>query len=187
MSVGHRGAIIAAVAAERHPMRTSRRLMPAAPRTVVCTPLPIRRTPWEDRAPRPSLSEETLVLADYNLGDALLTTLAIFFLVIWIWILIAILTDLFRDHELSGGLKAVWAFCLIFFPFITAFVYLIARGRGMRERSIRHAQESKAATDDYIRSVAASPVDELAKLNDLRQQGAISQEEYDRLKAKVVG
>jgi hypothetical protein len=128
-----------------------------------------------------------LVLADYNLGDALLTTLAIFFLVIWIWILIWILTDLFRDHELGGGWKAAWAFCLVFFPFITAFVYLVARGPGMRERAIRHARESKAASDDYIRSVAQSPVDELAKLNDLRQQGALSQVEFDRLKAKVVG
>jgi Short C-terminal domain len=129
-----------------------------------------------------------VVLADYNLGDALLTTLAIFFVVIFIWLLIAILTDLFRDQELSGWWKAVWAFLLVFLPFITAFVYLIARGKGMRERAMRDQREAKAATDEYIRSVAqTSPVDEIARLNDLRQQGAISQEEYDRLKAKVVG
>ena len=125
------------------------------------------------------------VLANYNLGDALLTTLAIFFLVVWLWVMFTILVDLFRDHELSGWWKAVWVFFLVFFPFITAFVYLIARGKGMRERAIRDAQETKAQTDAYIRHVATSPVDEIAKLNDLRQQGAISQEEYDRLKARI--
>ena len=125
------------------------------------------------------------VLANYNLGDALLTTLAIFFLVVWLWVMFTILVDLFRDSELSGWWKAVWVFFLVFFPFITAFVYLIARGKGMRERAVRDAQETKAQTDAYIRQVATSPVDEIAKLNDLRQQGAITQEEYDRLKAQI--
>ena len=125
------------------------------------------------------------VLANYNLGDALLTTLAIFFLVVWLWVMFTILVDLFRDSELSGWWKAVWVFFLVFFPFITAFVYLIARGKGMRERAVRDAQETKAQTDAYIRQVATSPVDEIAKLNDLRQQGATTQEEYDRLKAQI--
>jgi hypothetical protein len=128
-----------------------------------------------------------MLIADYGLGEALLTTLAIFFLVIWIWVLITIISDLFRDHELSGGMKAVWLFALLFFPYITAFVYLIARGKGMRERAIRQQAEARQAAETYIREVAGtSPVDELAKLNDLRQQGAISQEEFDRLKAKLV-
>ena len=128
----------------------------------------------------------TIPVASYSLGDALLTVLEIFFLALWFWIVITIVSDLFRDHELSGWWKAVWAFLLVFFPYITAFVYLIARGKGMRERSLRDQREARAATDEYIRSVASSPVDELAKLNDLRQQGAISQEEFDRLKAKLV-
>jgi uncharacterized protein (DUF58 family) len=128
-----------------------------------------------------------MLIADYGLGEALLTTLAIFFLVIWIWVLITIISDLFRDHELSGGMKAVWLFALLFFPYITAFVYLIARGKGMRERAIRQQAEARQAAESYIRDVAGtSPVDELARLNDLRLQGAISQEEFDRLKAKLV-
>jgi hypothetical protein len=107
--------------------------------------------------------------------------------VIWIWVLITIISDVFRDHELSGGMKALWVFALIFFPYITAFVYLIARGKGMRERALRQQAEARQAAEGYIREVAGtSPVDELAKLNDLRQQGAISHEEFDRLKAKIV-
>ncbi len=128
----------------------------------------------------------TLVLADYDLGDALLTVLSIFFVVIWIWILITVLVDLFRDHELSGWLKAVWVFFLVFLPVITVLIYLIARGGGMRERAIAEQQQAQKATDEYIRSVATSPADELHKLHDLREKGAISADEYERLKAKVV-
>lgn len=127
-----------------------------------------------------------LVLADYDLGDALLTVLSIFFVVIWIWVLITVLIDLFRDHELSGWLKAVWVFFLVFLPVITVLIYLIARGGGMRERALAEQQQVQKATDEYIRSVAASPADELHKLHDLREKGAISSEEYERLKAKVV-
>ena len=76
----------------------------------------------------------TIPFADYSLGDALLTVLEIFLLVIWVWILITIMIDLFRDHEVSGWWKAVWVFFLIIFPFLTALVYLIVRGKGMRER-----------------------------------------------------
>lgn len=128
----------------------------------------------------------TPVLADYGLGEALLTVLSIFFIVIWIWILITVLVDLFRDHELSGWWKAVWVFFLVFLPVITVLIYLIARGSGMRERAIAEQRQVQKATDEYIRSVAASPADELHKLHDLREKGAISAEEYERLKAKVV-
>jgi hypothetical protein len=127
------------------------------------------------------------VLADYDLGDALLTVLSIFFLVIFIWILIVILTDLFRDHEISGWAKAGWAFFLIVFPYVTAFIYLIARGKGMRERSIREQAEAQKEAEAYVRRVAGrSPVDELHKLNELREKGAISQDEFDQMKAKLV-
>lgn len=126
------------------------------------------------------------VFADYGLGEALLTVLSIFFIVIWIWILITVLVDLFRDHELSGWLKAVWVFFLVFLPVITVLIYLIARGGGMRERALAEQQQVQQATDEYIRSVATSPADELHKLHDLREKGAISAEEYERMKAKVV-
>lgn len=129
----------------------------------------------------------TPIFADYGLGEALLTVLSIFFIVIWIWILITVLIDLFRDHELSGWWKAVWVFFLVFLPVITVLIYLIARGGGMRDRAIAEQKHLQEAQQDYIRSVASSsPVDELHKLDELRARGAISQEEFERLKARVL-
>src|SRR5215510_8057925 len=98
----------------------------------------------------------TPVFADFGLGQALLTVLALFFLVIWIWILITVLIDLFRDHELSGWWKAVWVFFLVFLPFITVLIYLIARGGGMRNRAIAEQKHMQQASEEYIRSVAGS-------------------------------
>lgn len=127
------------------------------------------------------------IFADYDLGDALLTTLAIFFFVIWIWILITVLIDLFRDHELSGWWKAVWVFFLVFLPVITVLIYLIARGDGMRRRAVDEQRHMQQASEEYIRSVAgSSPVDQLHRLDELRARGAISQEEFERLKARVL-
>jgi ABC-type multidrug transport system fused ATPase/permease subunit len=127
------------------------------------------------------------IAAEDVLGDALLTVLEIFFLVIWVWILITIMIDLFRDHQLSGWAKAAWVFFLIFVPFITALIYLIARGKGMRERAVAQQAEVQKASEQYIQQVAGtSPADELHKLNDLKEKGAISQEEFDRLKAQIV-
>ena len=129
----------------------------------------------------------TIPFADYSLGDALLTVLEIALLVIWIWILITIMIDIFRDHELSGWAKAAWVFFLIFVPFLTALIYLIARGHGMRDRAIQHQAELQKASERYIKDVAGtSPVDELHKLSELKDKGSISQEEYDKLKAQIV-
>jgi ABC-type multidrug transport system fused ATPase/permease subunit len=129
----------------------------------------------------------TPIFADYGLGEALLTVLSIFFIVIWIWILITVLIDLFRDHELSGWAKAAWVFFLVFLPVITVLIYLIARGGGMRDRAVAEQKQMKQASDEYIRSVAGpSPVDELHKLDELRARGAISQDEFERMKAKIV-
>jgi hypothetical protein len=127
------------------------------------------------------------IFADYDLCDALLTVLAIFFTVIWIWILITVLVDLFRDHELSGWAKAAWVLFLVFLPVITVLIYLIARGAGMRDRAIAEQRHMQQQTDQYIRSVASnSPVDELRKLDELRASGAISPEEFERLKARAL-
>ncbi len=129
-----------------------------------------------------------MFLADINLGEALLLALEIFFFVIWIWILITILTDLFRDHETSGWAKAAWVLFLVLIPFLTALIYLIARGSGMRDRTIRAQAEAKQHMDSYIREQAqSSPADELHKLNDLREKGAISSEEFEQAKAKLLG
>jgi len=128
-----------------------------------------------------------LPLADISFGEALLVAFEVFFFVIWIWILITILTDLFRDHEISGWAKAAWVLFLVFVPFITALIYLIARGEGMRDRTIKAQAEAKQHMDSYIREQAhVSPADELHKLNDLKEKGALSSEEFERAKAKLL-
>ena len=96
-----------------------------------------------------------LSLADITFGELLLIVLEIFFFVIWIWILFTIITDLFRDHEMSGWGKAAWVFFLIFLPFITALIYLIARGNGMRDRTIKAQAEAKKHFDEYVRETGA--------------------------------
>lgn len=128
-----------------------------------------------------------MILAAYELGDALLTALAIFFFVIWIWIVVAILMDLFRDHDLSGWWKAVWVLFFIVAPPLTALVYLIFRGSGMRQRAIRDQVETQNQFDAYVRKAAGtSPVDELHKLDQLKQSGGITEDEYNQMKAKIL-
>ncbi|MDQ2699779.1 MAG: SHOCT domain-containing protein [Actinomycetota bacterium] len=129
-----------------------------------------------------------MLIADYGLGEALLTTLSIFFFVIWIWIVITILMDVFRDHEMSGWAKAAWVLFLIVIPFLTALVYLVVRGSGMRERAIKEQAETKKHFDEYVRETAAtSPVDELHKLDQLKQSGGLTEEEYNKMKARIIG
>ena len=129
-----------------------------------------------------------MIIADFTLGDALLTVLEIFLLVIWFWLLIVVFADLFRDHELSGWWKAVWVLFLIFVPFLTGLIYLIVRGQGMRERSVKAQADAQRDFASYVRETASSsPVDELHKLSELKDKGAISDAEFERMKAKVVG
>ena len=126
-------------------------------------------------------------LADITFGELLLVVVEIFLFVIWIWILFTIVTDLFRDHEMSGWAKAIWLLFLIFIPFLTGLVYLIVRGGGMRDRAIKAQTDAKAHFDEYVRTQAhTSPADELHKLNDLKEKGALSAEEFDRAKAKLL-
>jgi hypothetical protein len=126
-------------------------------------------------------------LADISFGEILLVALEVFFFVIWIWILITILSDLFRDHALSGWAKAAWVLFLVFIPFLTALIYLIARGSGMRDRTIKAQAEAKQHFDQYVQKQAHStPADELHKLNDLKEKGALTAEEFDKAKAKLL-
>ena len=116
-------------------------------------------------------------------------TISFFLLMAYLVVLFQILTDLFRDRETSGWLKAVWVFCLIIFPLITSLVYLIARGQSMAERNIAAVKAAQAGQEDYIRSVsggASSPADEIGRAKALLDSGAISQQEFDALKAKAL-
>jgi hypothetical protein len=111
-----------------------------------------------------------------------------FFFVCYLMILFQIIADLFRDHELSGWWKAIWIVLLIIFPFLTALVYLIARGRGMGQRQAKQFATAQAATNEYIKSVAgsANPADAIASAKQLLDQGAITPEEFAQLKAKAL-
>jgi hypothetical protein len=128
-----------------------------------------------------------MLIADFSLGDALLVVVEIFFFVLYLWILFAIIGDLFRDHEVSGWGKAGWIFVLFVVPFLGALIYLIARGDGMRERSVKEQAEARKHMDAYIRETAgSSPADELHKLSELRDKGAISDAEFEQAKAKLL-
>lgn len=118
-----------------------------------------------------------------------------FWLLIW-WflffaylvILFQIIGDLFRDHALSGWLKALWIIGLIVLPFLVALIYVIARGKGMAERQLAAVQQAKTETDAYIRDVASakSPADHIADAKQLLDSGAIDADEYAALKAKAL-
>lgn len=130
----------------------------------------------------------SLLFADYEPGDGILTALAIFFFIIWVWIVITILMDLFRDHEISGWGKAAWCLFLIVVPVLASLVYLIARGSGMRERALQEQVDAKKQFDAYVKQAAGTtPVDELHKLDQLRQSGGITEEEYGKMKAELLG
>ncbi len=127
-------------------------------------------------------------IADISFGELLLVVAEVFLFVIWIWILISIISDLFRDQELSGWWKGVWILFLVFIPFLSALVYLIARGNGMRDRTIKAQAEAKEHFDQYVRqqASAASPADELHKLAELKEKGALSDAEFEQAKAKLL-
>ena len=126
------------------------------------------------------------VAADYPFLDVFWTMIIFFLWVIWIWFLIAILSDVFRRHDIGGGSKALWCVFIIFLPFLGAFVYVLANGHGMAERNVKQAQTAQAQTDDYIRSVAGGPAGEIEKAKQLLDSGAISADEYAALKAKAL-
>jgi hypothetical protein len=126
-------------------------------------------------------------LADISFGQGLLFIFEFFLLFAWIWILISVISDLFRDHELSGVAKAVWVFFLVFLPFLGVLLYLIVRGSGMRDRTIKAQADAKQHFDSYVREQAhTTPADELHKLNELKEKGALSAEEFDRAKSKLL-
>ncbi|MGO4104853.1 SHOCT domain-containing protein [Leifsonia sp. YAF41] len=110
-----------------------------------------------------------------------------FAFIAYLFALFAVIGDLFRDHKLNGWWKALWIIFMIFLPFITVLVYLIARGRGMAERQVRVAQQAQQETETYIKTVAgSSAADEIAKAKALLDSGTITAEEFATLKARAL-
>jgi NADH:ubiquinone oxidoreductase subunit 6 (subunit J) len=130
-----------------------------------------------------------MVLADFTFGQALLVVLEVFLFAAYLMVLFTIIGDLFRDHSLSGWAKAAWVLFLIVVPFLAALIYLIVRGDGMRERALAQQQEAQKQFDSYVRQTAGSgsAADELATLARLHDERKISDEEFERAKAKIVG
>lgn len=123
------------------------------------------------------------------LFDLFWAMLWFFLFVAWIWVLISVFGDLFRDQSLSGWGKAFWALFILLLPWLGVLIYLIARGGGMAERRIAEMQAAEEATAAYIRETAGGPsvADELVKLAELRDAGTISADEFEAQKARLLG
>jgi hypothetical protein len=130
-----------------------------------------------------------MLLADYTFGQGLLTVLEIFLFAAWLMVLFSVISDLFRDHDLSGLGKAFWIIFLIFIPFLGVLVYLIARGHGMRDRALAQHEAAQKQLDEYVRQTAGSgsTADELTKLAKLHDDHKLSDQEFESAKAKIVG
>ncbi len=126
-----------------------------------------------------------------HLSDLLWTTLVIFFMVIYFMMLFRVIVDIFRSKDLGGFAKALWFIALLIFPLLSLLVYVIARGQGMAERDVAQINEMQQAQAEYIRKVAtdsggAGSADQIAKAHDLLTKGAITQAEFDAIKAKAL-
>jgi Short C-terminal domain/Phospholipase_D-nuclease N-terminal len=128
-----------------------------------------------------------LAASSYPFLDVLWTMLIIFLWIMFFWILIIVLGDIFRRHDISGWSKALWVIFVVFLPFLGILIYLGVNGSGMAERNVKDVQQSRAQTDEYIRSVAGGgPAAEIEKAKALLDSGAISQSEFDALKQKAL-
>ena len=123
-----------------------------------------------------------------NFSDFFWLLIWSFFLVMYLMLLFQVIGDLFRDRDVSGWVKALWVIGLIVLPFITLLIYLIVRGKGMAERQSGAIRQAQADTDEYIKSVAGSSnaADQIASAKTLLDNGTITQDEFDRLKAKAL-
>jgi hypothetical protein len=124
-----------------------------------------------------------LTAGSFSFGNFLLDVLAIFVFVLWFWLLITVIGDLFRRHDISGLGKAIWVIVLILFPYLGVFIYLVSQSRGMAERNSQRAQQAR---DELRQVVGFSAADEIEKLERLKNAGTISNDEYTRLRARVM-
>ena len=129
-----------------------------------------------------------MVASDYPFLDVFWSMLIFFLWVAWIWLLITILTDVFRRHDLSGWGKALWVIFVIILPFLGVLIYMIVESKGMAERNIQTQRQYQQMADDHIRTVAggSDPAEQIAKAKQLLDSGAISADEYAALKAKAL-
>lgn len=131
------------------------------------------------------LSTEALVFS--NFVSATWFLFEVFIFVAYLLVMFHIITDLFRDRELGGGAKALWIVALLFLPVVTALIYLVSRGRGMADRQRAFAERIREQREEYIRDVAASsPADQITRAKALLADGTITQDEFQRLKAKAL-
>ena len=130
------------------------------------------------------------LLAAFGTGELLWSMLWFFLFIAWFWMLMSIFGDIFRSDDLGGWGKALWSIFIVFFVWLGVLVYLIARGKGMQERSMKAMAAQQAAQADYIRTVAApaggAAVDQIASAKALLDSGAITQAEFDAIKAKAL-
>lgn len=119
----------------------------------------------------------------FSFGNFLLDVFSIFVFVLWFWLLITVIGDLFRRHDVSGFGKAIWVIVLVLFPYLGVFIYLISQSRGMAERQSQRAQQAR---EELRQVVGFSAADEIEKLQRLKNAGTISDEEYARLRARAV-
>lgn len=130
-----------------------------------------------------------MIAYTYPLADLFGTMLGFFLLIIWFWLLIIVFSDIFRSHDLGGGAKMLWVVFVIILPYLGIFVYLIARGGRMHERAAAQSAQQQKAFDAYVKETAASATDsteQLANLADLKQQGVITDAEFESQKAKIL-
>ncbi len=129
-----------------------------------------------------------MLAADYPFLEVLWTMFVFFAFIIWFWILITVFADIFRRHDIGGGAKTLWLIFVIVLPFLGVFVYLISQHDGMNERNMQKMQAQREQMDDYVRSVATTggAAAEIEKAKGLLDSGAITQSEFDALKAKAL-
>jgi uncharacterized membrane protein YcjF (UPF0283 family) len=127
-----------------------------------------------------------LIAADYPFLEVLWTLIIFFAWVIYIWIVITVLIDVFRRDDIGGWGKAGWVVFVIVLPFLGVLIYLIAQHDGMRERNERQFRAQKAAFDQQVREAAGGSATEIAKAKELLDSGAITQEDFEAIKAKAL-
>jgi hypothetical protein len=124
--------------------------------------------------------------ADYPFLDVFWSMIIFFFWVIWIWIVITVLIDIFRRDDVGGFAKAIWVIFVVVLPWLGVLIYLIVEHDGMRNRSVRQAESQKQQFDQYVREAAGGSASEIAKAKELLDSGAITQQEFEQLKGRAL-